>query len=319
MQRFLIIDSNALLHRSFHALPPLANGEGEQTGAIYGFLLTLFKAIKDIKPDFITATFDFPAPTFRHKEFADYKAQRPKTPEELTAQISQMPSILENFNIPVFRKEGFEADDLIASLVRKVHSSNSSGDIEIIILTGDLDTLQLVDEYTKVYTLRKGVKDTIIYNKEKVEEKVKLPPSQVVDFKALAGDASDNIPGVPGIGKKTTTDLLNKFQDLEDLFNKVEEIEKGEVSPKEIGCSPNTIKKLKENKEQAFFSRDLAKARKDVELNLDIESCRFTFDKDKVVQKLRELKFNSLVDKLPLPEENRKVVNNSSGKENTLF
>lgn len=291
-KRLVIIDSNALLHRSFHALPPLTKKNGEQTGAIYGFLLTLFRIIKDLKPDFVVACFDLPTLTFRHKEFKDYKAHRPKTPEPLSQQIPKMKEVLENLSIPVFEKEGYEADDLIATIVKTAKTEKAASQLEIYILTGDLDSLQLIDDSTKVCTLGKGIKEMVIYDDEKVMSRFGIKPEQMIYFKALSGDSSDNIPGVPGVGEKTALDLLKKFYNLESLYR---EIEKGGADIKE------RVKDiLLEKKEQAFFSLSLVTAKNDVPIDFKMESCRFgNFDYKKVEQILKDFEFFSLIKRLP--------------------
>ena len=205
-KRLIIIDSNALLHRSFHALPPLMTKSGQETGAVYGYLLTLFKAIGDLKADYIVACFDTKAPTFRHEMYLEYKAQRPVTPSGIISQIPVAKEVLAAFGIPVFAKEGVEADDLIATICKKV------SDMEIYIVSGDLDNTQLINENIKVYTLGKGIKDTVIYDINKVVERFGVNPNQMVDFKALTGDPSDNIPGVEGIGKKTAAEIIQKYE-----------------------------------------------------------------------------------------------------------
>ena len=309
MPKFLVIDANALLHRSFHALPALTTKKGEPTGAVYGFLLTFFKALNDIKPDFVVATFDTPAPTFRHKQFKEYKAKRPKVPEELTVQIPKIKEVLRVFNIPIFEKEGFEADDLIATIVKKISEKKRYPGLEIYILTGDFDTLQLVDKNTKVYTLGRGVKETVIYDREKVRERFKIKPSQIPDFKALAGDPSDNIPGVPGIGEKTAAQLIEKFGSLENLYKEIE---------KEKDVKPKIKKSLLQNKEQAFFSRILAKTREDVPIDFEIEKCQFgRFDEEKVKSVLKRFEFYTLIKRLP--EIRKKEEKIPSGKDLRLF
>lgn len=288
--KFLIIDSNALLHRSFHALPPLVNNKGEQTGAIYGFLLTLFKAINDLHPNFIAATFDFPAPTFRHKKFKEYKAGRKKPPEEFYQQIPKTKEILTAFSIPVFEKEGFEADDLIATIVKKTQLEDPQ--LEIYILTGDLDTLQLVNDKTKICTFGKGIKETVVYDRNKIKERFGLEPRQMVDFKALAGDPSDNIPGATGIGQKTATEILKKYDNLENIYKKIEEGDAKDIKPRVKDI-------LLRNKEQVFFSRVLAKTRNDAIINFDVKKCQWgKYDKEKLVQLLKDLEFYTLIKRL---------------------
>ncbi len=291
----LIIDSNSVIHRAYHALPPLVTKKGEQTGAIYGFLLTLFKVIKEIKPNFIVATFDTPAPTFRHKKFKDYKAKRPKIAEELSEQIPKIKEILKLFDIPIFEKEGFEADDLIATITKEVKKRQIFPVLEIYVLSGDLDTLQLVSNNTKVYTLQKGIKKTIIYDRQEVFSRFGIEPAQIIDFKALCGDPSDNIPGVTGIGKKTAVKLLLEFGNLKNLYRNLEE-----NSEKAKNLNPKLRKLLLEYKEQAFFSKFLALAKNDVPLNFKLERCRWkNFDKKKISKIFENYEFYSLIKRLP--------------------
>ncbi|PIU42813.1 MAG: hypothetical protein CO034_01400 [Parcubacteria group bacterium CG_4_9_14_0_2_um_filter_35_11] len=297
--KLLIIDSNALLHRSFHALPPLTNKKGIQTGAIYGFLLTLFRAFKDISPDFVVATFDAPAPTFRHEKFKEYKAKRKKAPEEFYQQIPQAKEILKAMGIPIFEKEGFEADDLIATISKRSPKNQIYPEVENYILTGDFDTLQLVNEKTKVYTLGRGIKETVIYDKAKVKERFEIEPEQMVDFKALAGDPSDNIPGASGIGKKTAIELLKKYRNLENLYQIVEKNPKS-FFIKSLKYSQRLMNILTQNKEQVLFSQILAKAREDVPIDFNIKKSEFgNFDKKKVEEILRSFDFFSLIKRIP--------------------
>ena len=295
----LIVDSNALLHRSFHALPPLTTKEGEQTGAVYGFLLTLFRAIKDVRPDFVAATFDTPAPTFRHEKFKEYKAKREKAPEEFYEQIPKTKKVLSVLSIPVFEKEGFEADDLIATISKKSSKSQIYPGIEIYILTGDLDTLQLVDKNIKVYTLGRGIKETVIYDKEKVRKRFGIEPWQMVDFKALAGDPSDNIPGATGIGKKIAAELLKKYKNLENLY-KIIEKEPQSFSIKSPKYSQRLKNLLLQNKEQVFFSRVLAKTRKDAPIDFKLKECKFgNFNQENIGEILKKFEFYSLLKRIP--------------------
>ena len=288
-KKILIIDSNALLHRAFHALPPLTTKTGEPTGAIYGYLLTLFKAIKDLSPEYIVACFDTKAPTFRHEMFKDYKAQRPKTPEGIVMQLPRTKDILKEFKIPVFAKEGVEADDLIATISQLATRDLDS--LEVYILTGDLDNLQLVNDRIKVYTMGRGIKDLVIYNTERVIERFEVRPDQMTDFKALVGDTSDNIPGAPGIGNKTAATLLQKYGNLEKIY---EAIKKNDSEMKAA------IKKtLLTFKEQVFLARKLVEMKKDVEIDFKLKDCLFGKFKKKDVEKiLIEFDFTSLVKRL---------------------
>jgi DNA polymerase-1 len=288
--RLIIIDSNALLHRSFHALPPLVMRSGQETGAVYGFLLTLFKAIKDLDPKYIVACFDTKAKTFRHEKFQEYKAQRPLTPSGIISQIPITKDVLGTFKVPVFAKDGFEADDLIATICNLVQKENK--DLEIYILTGDLDNLQLVNEKIKVYTLGKGIKDTVIYDINKVKERFQVNPDQMVDFKALTGDPSDNIPGVEGIGKKTAAEIIQRYKTIENLYE--------ELATDTAVLKPKVKEALKQNKKTAIMSKELVKMKNDVDIDFIIKDCEFgLFDKKNIEKKLNDLEFNSLVNRIP--------------------
>ncbi len=286
-KRLVLIDANALIHRSFHALPPLTTKKGELVNAVYGFTSVMLRVLKELKPDYIVTTFDLPKPTFRHREYKAYKATRPKTPEELSQQFSKVKEVIKAFDIPIFEKEGFEADDIIGTIVKK-----TGKDIEDIVVTGDLDTLQLVDENTKVYTLKKGITDTVIYDEKAVDERYGLKPEQLVDFKGLKGDPSDNIPGVPGIGEKTAIKLLQQFGSLEDIYKEIQ-------NPKSKIQDPLKARLL-ENKAQAIFSKKLATIRYDVPIKFNLKDCETeTYDKQQVIKLFQELDFKSLINRLP--------------------
>lgn len=299
-KRLIIIDSNSLIHRAYHALPPLTTKRGELVNAIYGFLLVFFKAIREFQPDFIAACFDFPAPTFRHKKFKAYKAKRPPAPEELYQQIPKVKEILKAFDVPIFEKEGFEADDIIGTIAKKAPRKQIMPKIETIILSGDLDTLQLVSPQTKVYSLRKGVKDIVLYDENLVREKFQgLKPEQLLDFKALRGDPSDNIPGVTGIGEKIAVGLLSEFGSLESLYKEIEG-----KSEKAKHLRPKLKETLLEYKDQAFFSKKLAQLEKNTPIDFNLKKCQWgRYNKKKVTQILKNLEFYSLIGKLPMPKK----------------
>ena len=287
-KRLIIIDSNALLHRAFHALPPLTNKKGEPTGAVYGYLLILFKAIKDLKANYVVACFDTKAKTFRHEEFKEYKAHRVATPDGIISQIPIAKKVLQAFRILVFAKDGFEADDLIATIATEVAKKDN---LEVYILSGDLDNLQLVSNNIKVYTLGKGIKDTVVYDKNKVVERFGVEPLQMNDFKALTGDASDNIPGVPGIGKTTAADLIQRYGNIKNIYD--------ELSTDTAVLKPKIKEALKNNKESAFLSLKLVETKKNVDIDFKIDDCEFgKFDFKEVENIFRELDFNTLIDRL---------------------
>lgn len=266
MKKLILIDGNALVHRAFHALPPLTSPQGTMVNAVYGFASILLKTIKDLRPDYMAAAFDLAGKTFRHEEFEEYKAHRVKAPDELYAQIGMVKGLLRTFGVAIFEKEGFEADDLIGSVAEQAKKIE---DLKTFILTGDLDTLQLVeDEKVMVYTLRKGMSDTILYDEQGVRDRYGLEPYQVVDFKGLKGDPSDNIPGVPGIGDKTATALLQKYKTIENLYEKlpkIKEFKKGEVITEKLAA------KLKEHEQQAIFSKRLATIVCDMDIVFSLE------------------------------------------------
>jgi len=294
-ERLIIIDGNALIHRAYHALPPLRTKKGELINAIYGFLLVFLKAIKEFQPDYIAATFDTPRPTFRHREFKAYKIKRPPLPEELSEQIPKLKEILKEFGVPVFEKEGFEADDLIGTISALTPKKQIIPKIETIILSGDLDNLQLIDKNTKVYTFKKGLKDTILYDEEVVKERYGIAPAQLVDFRALKGDPSDNIPGVSGIGEKTAISLIKDFGSLDNLYREIEE-----KTEKSKQIKPSLKEKLIQYKDQAFFSKKLSDIKRDVLIDFDLESCSFKrYDKEKATKAFKNLEFYSLLERLP--------------------
>lgn len=292
-KRIIIIDGNAVIHRSFHALPPtLSTKEGTPVNAVYGFTSFLLKSITDLKPDYIVLTLDKKGPTFRHQEYKEYKAKRIKAPQELYNQIPLVKKVAKAFNIPIFEMTGYEADDLIGSIVNSLNkeSSKTKKSLEKMIITGDMDTLQLIDPYTKVYTMSRGLSDTVIYDKNKVEEKYGLRPDQIIDYKALRGDPSDNIPGVPGIGDKTAVDLLQLFGNLENIYKYLEK------HPEAQEIKERTAKLLKENKDKAILSKSLATIKLDLDLKFKLEEAKFkNIDIKKVSRVFKDLEFKTLL------------------------
>lgn len=288
---FIIIDSNSIIHRAFHALPPLKNKDGKVVNAVYGFLLVLFKLLKEFKPKYFVACFDVPEPTFRKKAYEKYKAQRKKAPDELYEQIPLVKEVLKKFNVPVFEKAGYEGDDIIGTL--SSYSSLNNKDTRNIIVSGDFDNLQLVDKNTVVYLLHQGVKHSIIYDENAVKGRYGgLVPAQLVDYKALRGDVSDNIPGVKGIGEKTAEKLIGEYGSIEKLY---EALEKGGGN---IGESVK--EKLLKDKDKAILSRDLSEIRKDVPLEVNMKDCEWGgYNSDDVVKMLEDYNFKSLIKNIP--------------------
>jgi DNA polymerase-1 len=216
MRTLLLIDANSLIHRAYHALPPLTAKDGSPAGALYGLARMLGRIVRDDRPEYAAACFDRPEPTFRKEEFKEYKAQRPETDKELVSQLIGAHDLFGAIGIRVFDKAGFEADDCIATLA---HRFGEEDDLRVVILTGDRDTLQLVrGDRVVVRAPKKGISDSIIYDEKKILEEYGLAPKQIIDYKALSGDPSDNIKGVPGIGPKTARALLVKYPTVEDIF-----------------------------------------------------------------------------------------------------
>lgn len=253
MKRIVLIDSHSLIHRAFHALPGLRTPDGKPSQAAYGFTSMLLKMLTELKPDFIFAAFDLPGPTFRHIAYERYKAHRPKAPDELITQIPMVRKILEAFDIPIIQKEGYEADDVIGTLAKTLSSKNH----EVIIVSGDLDALQLVDSRVSVFTLKKGISDTILYDEKAVAERFGFVPDTLVDYKGLRGDPSDNIPGVKGIGEKTATELLQKYGSVENVYKALKKKDG-------FALSDSVRKKLEAGEEDARISKELARIAVDV-------------------------------------------------------
>lgn len=292
-KRLVIFDGNALIHRAYHALPPLTTPKGELVNAVYGFLLVFLRAIKEFKPEFVVVTFDFPAPSFRRQKYEPYKATRKKAPDDLYSQIPKTKEILSKLGAQVFEKQGYEADDIIATIARGVSQDKSLDSMETIIVSGDLDTLQLVDDKTKVYALRKGVKDIILYDEKMVQEKYGgLVPKQLADFKALRGDPSDNIPGVFGIGEKTAVTLIKEFNSIEELYSALDKDKLPENVNKKLK------ERLKEYKEKSFLSKDLAQLEYNVPIDFNLEKCRWGMpNKETITRSLGDYGFNSLINR----------------------
>ncbi|MDB5244841.1 MAG: polA [Parcubacteria group bacterium] len=257
-KRIILLDTHAIIHRAYHALPDFTSPSGIPTGALYGLVAMLLKIITDLKPDYIIATFDLAGPTIRHEAYADYKGTRMKTDDALSLQINESRKVFEAFCIPLYEREGFEADDLLGTIA---HELKSKKNIDVIIASGDMDTLQLVDdERVRVYTLKKGINDTILYDEKAVLSRFGFLPELIPDFKGLRGDPSDNIKGVPGIGEKTATDLIVNFGSIEKIYK---ELKKGDEAFLAKGIKARMIGLLKEHEEEARFSKSLATIRLD--------------------------------------------------------
>jgi DNA polymerase-1 len=285
--KLVLIDGHALAYRAYHALPDdLKTSKGELTNAVYGFTSMLLKVLEDEKPTHIAVTFD-KGPTFRHEVYEEYKAHRAKMPDELRAQMDRVRRVVQALDMPIYEHEGYEADDLLGTLARQA----GERDVDTLIVTGDMDLLQLVDEHTRVLTSRWRFSDTVIYDVAGVEERYDgLEPHQLVDYKALMGDKSDNIPGVYGVGEKTATKLLKRYGSLDVVYEHLDEV------------STRFRNRLEEGRTEAFLSRQLARIVRDAPVSLDVEACRLrTFDYEEVLDLFHELEFTSLIDRLPEP------------------
>lgn len=291
--KLVIFDGNALLHRAFHALPPFTTSNGTLVNAVYGFVTIFLRVLKELKPEYVAVTFDRKEATFRHEAFKEYKAQRVKQPQELYDQIPLIKKIISAFRLPVFEVAGFEADDVIGTIAEKVGHTTSP--IETIIVTGDLDALQLVDDHTKVYTLKRGINDTITYDENAVKERYGLHPSQLVDFKALRGDPSDNIPGVKGIGEKTALELIKEFGSVKGIYTALHKNDGGFEN-----FSTKIVELLKSFEPEAELSQKLVTIVRNVELDFNLDNCKLqAFDNAKLVELFQQFEFKSLLPKIP--------------------
>jgi len=292
----VLFDGNALVHRAFHALPPLTVSKtGEMVSAVYGFTLMLLRAINELKPSHCAVAFDMKAPTFRHQLFSQYKAHRPPAPDELISQLGRVRELVSTFNIPIFELEGYEADDVLGTLSRQA----SEQDIESVIVTGDADTMQLVSPRVKVlYPRPRGsFSDTTLYDEAAVDERYGVTPEHIADLKGLVGDPSDNIPGIPGVGKKTAAKLIGQFGTVEEIYAHLDE-----VSP------PKLQALLRQHEEIARQSKELATIVTEVPLSLHLDTCHLShYDRQRVAELFRELEFFSLLAKLPREEADTKA------------
>lgn len=283
--KFVIIDGHALIHRAYHAIPPLTTKNGEMVNAVYGFTSMLLGVLKELKPEYLALAMDLPGGTFRHEEYKEYKATRQKADDELISQFPLVREVADAFSIPIFERQGYEADDVIGSMAKEL---SDRGDIETFIVTGDKDELQLVNETTKVYTMRRGFTDTVIYGEAEILEKYGLTPKEFIVFKALKGDPSDNIPGVPGVGEKTATELVVEYKTLDNMYENLSNIR------------PAVAKKLEDGKDLAYLSEKLSTIVTNLDLDLSLEKAKtHDFDRAKVYDIFRRFEFKSLLAKIP--------------------
>jgi len=294
-KRIVLLDTHAILHRAYHALPDFTAPNGEPTGALYGLTAFLIKILDELEPDYLIAAYDLPEPTLRHEAFSEYKGTRKKVDDALIFQLEHSKELLDAFSIPRLEAVGFEADDILGTLVEKLKGKEG---VEILIASGDMDTLQLVEGVTvRVYTLKKGINDTVIYDESAVFERFGFAPCFVPDYKGLRGDPSDNIPGVRGIGEKTATTLITQFGDLESLYKILhahpEQVEK-------VGITKRVIDLLKEGEDDAYFSKELATIRRDAPLKIPplTKILKESIDLAKVLPLFQELGFRTLAERL---------------------
>lgn len=297
MKKLLLIDANSLIHRSFHALPPLTTPQGAPINAVYGLSSILLKLVREHDPDYVAAAFDRKEPTFRKEMYDEYKAHRPPTADELISQLQEAHNTFEKFGIKVVEQPGLEADDIVGTLAEMFkdkdeiprHARDDNSGLRIVIFSGDKDNLQLIDgDKVVVELLRTGVSKTVTYDEALFLQDYGFSPKQLVDYKALIGDTSDNIPGVKGIGPKGATDLIKEYGTVEKIYE-------------EVGLIPKEVlrKKLEAGRDSAFLSKKLAKIKCDADLPVALEDFKQRpLDKESLKKYFSELGFKSLVERL---------------------
>lgn len=285
LKKLILIDGAGLIYRSFFALPPsLVDPEGQPTNAILGFTNILLNILTVHKPDYIAIALDKKGPTFRHKAYEAYKATRVKAPQALYDQIPKVKEVIEAFRIPLLEREGYEADDLIATCAKRLEGEK---ELEILVATGDFDLFQMVKPHVKILYPEKGFREAVIFGPKEVEEKYGIRPEQIPEYKGLAGDSSDNIPGVKGVGEKTAKDLLQKYGTLENIYKHLGELSEG------------LRKKLETDRENAFFSRELCRLVSDVEITFSLEGAETkTPDPQKTIHLFEAFGFKKLLERL---------------------
>lgn len=285
-KRLVLIDAFSILHRAYHALPYLTSKDGRTINAVYGFITMLLKIFEDLKPDYLAVAFDVDAPTKRQEEFIGYQAQRPKMDDELALQVEILKNFLQIVKIPSYEKAGYEADDIIGTIAKQLSQKSK---IETVIVTGDRDLLQLVDEYTSIYAPIKGLTNAKLYDEKQVLEEYRLRPNQWVDYKALRGDPSDNYAGVHGIGPKTAMELLEKYQTLENIYSHLDEI------------AGKTAEQLKEGRKSGFLAKRLAQIVCDVDFDFDfnlVDASVDSFNWQTGIEYLKKLGFKTVVKRI---------------------
>ncbi len=285
MERLMLLDGNGLIYRGYFALPPLSTSKGELVNAVFGFCSIVLRGIQDIRPDYVAVAFDLPGPTFRHERFAEYKATRTRMPDDLRDQFPKVREVVKALRLPVFELAGFEADDVIGTLSVEAEALG----LDTTVVTGDLDMLQIVSDRVRLMTTRSGVENTVLYDPARIDERYGLLPSQMIDYKALKGDVTDNIPGVPGVGEKTAAKLIREYGNLDAVYARLDEVK------------PDKLRdKLVEYRDQVVLGKELSTIVRDLPVRLDLEAARLgDYDRDEVVRLFREFEFRSLLDRLP--------------------
>jgi len=294
-QLIVLLDAHAIIHRAYHAMPDFMTRDGRPTGAIYGFGMMVLKIIDEFQPDHIIACYDLPGPTFRHESFADYKGGRSKTDEALKMQFNPTRDICEAFSIPIYDAPGFEADDVLGTIATQLKDNK---DVNVLIASGDMDTLQLVDKKrVQVYTLKRGLNDTIVYDEKAVKDRFGFSPMSIIDYKAFRGDPSDNIPGIKGIGDKAATLAISKFGTIEKVYAS---LKKGDDELLALGLTPRMVGLIREGQEEAEFSKVIATIRHDapVEFVIPKHSWKDAVDIDRAIEIFETFELRSLPDRL---------------------
>lgn len=282
MNKLVLIDGYAILHRAFHALPPLTTREGEPINAVYGLISMLLRVIQDLNPTHLAVCMDEKAPTFRRKEFKEYQAHRPKMDNDLESQIQKAKDTITAFNIPMYSKPGFEADDVIGTITKEAKEVD-----EIVVVTGDRDILQLVNDRIKIYMPILGLSQGKLFGKEETLERMGVVAELIPDYKALVGDASDNYKGVPGIGPKTTINLLNEYKNVTGIYKNLKKIK------------PQIAEKLTKGKDSALMSHRLATIINNVPVKWNLDKCaEWKVDSQKVLKLFAEYGFKTLTERV---------------------
>ena len=281
----MLLDGFGLVYRGYYALPPLTTSKGELVNGVFGFCSIVLRGVADLRPDYIAVAFDLSGPTFRHEQYAEYKATRTRMPDDLAAQFPKVREVVKALRIPVYEAPGFEADDAIGTLTLQAEAAN----VETTIVSVDLDMLQLVSDKTRLMTTRSGVENTVIYDPARIWERFGLRPDQMIDYKALKGDPTDNIPGVPGVGEKTAAKLIAEYGTLDSLYERMADVK------------PDKLRdKLVEHRDQVFEGRELTRIVRDLPMTLDLEAARLgDYDRDTVLRLFREYEFRTLIERLP--------------------